>query len=226
MSYLPLLLIFLLLPDSISLIDTSNSSNIPTHFSPVNLNTQVMLSPVSPQQSSIISYTPLTITNQLITSELHPVRRCFRRLSSENIIFNLEDSQTSVSNNVNDRLFLQAFDEQGAFIHSTPTPTKSVHWAPSIKLEEIITPCSDNETVAQRTRQKKPHISPELPWVQDTVVICTLESIDPIKSLKRSPQHIFVEVLGPGSGFRFPGFQVPESNFRVSSSGLRTLFHG
>ncbi|RXG72038.1 hypothetical protein Avbf_01283, partial [Armadillidium vulgare] len=46
-------------------------------------------------------------------------------------------------------------------------------------------------------------------------VICTLESIDSIKSLKRSPQHIFVEVLGPGSGFRFPGFQVPESNFRV-----------
>ncbi|RXG56021.1 hypothetical protein Avbf_18182 [Armadillidium vulgare] len=91
-------------PDSFSLINTSNSSTIPTHFSPVNLNTQVMLSPVSPQQSSIISYTPLTITNQLITSELHPVRRCFRRLSSENIIFNLEDSQTSVSNNVNDRL--------------------------------------------------------------------------------------------------------------------------
>ncbi|KAL7644727.1 UNVERIFIED_CONTAM: hypothetical protein RMT77_004540 [Armadillidium vulgare] len=172
-----------------------------------------MLSPVSPQQSSIISYTPLTITNQLITSELHPVRRCFRRLSSENIIFNLEDSQTSVSNNVNDRLvnspiapslddsflknhpmqtttsspinsssttelgsciihsFLQAFDEQGAFIHSTPTPSiKSVHWAPSIKLEEIITPCSDNETIAQRTRQKKPYVSPELPWVLNTVL--------------------------------------------------------
>ncbi|KAL7635049.1 UNVERIFIED_CONTAM: hypothetical protein RMT77_014034 [Armadillidium vulgare] len=200
-------------PDSIFLINASNSSNIPTHFSPVNLNTQVMVSPVSPQRSSIISYTPLTITNQLITSELHPVRRCFRRLSSENIMFNLEDSQTSVSNNVNDRLvnspitpslddsflknhpmqtttsspinsssttelgsciihsFLQAFDEQGAFIHSTPTvSTKSVHWAPSIKLEEIITPCSDNETVAQRTRQKKPYVSPELPWVQDTVL--------------------------------------------------------
>ncbi|RXG59796.1 hypothetical protein Avbf_18117 [Armadillidium vulgare] len=40
-------------------------------------------------------------------------------------------------------------------------------------------------------------------------VICTLDSIDSIKSLKRSPQHIFVEV-------RVPGFQVPESNFRVS----------
>ncbi|KAL7638406.1 UNVERIFIED_CONTAM: hypothetical protein RMT77_010976 [Armadillidium vulgare] len=190
MSYLPLLLIFLLL-----LI----------HFL---LSILLIL-----LQSSIISYTPLTITNQLITSELHPVRRCFRRLSSENIIFNLEDSQTSVSYNVNDRLvnspitpslddsflknhpiqtttsspvisspttelgsciihsFLQTFDEQGAFIHSTPTAsTKSVHWAPSIKLEEIITPCSDNETVAQRTRQKKPYVSPELPWVQDTVL--------------------------------------------------------
>ncbi|RXG53726.1 hypothetical protein Avbf_14023 [Armadillidium vulgare] len=67
--------------------------------------------------------------------------------------------------------FSTTFDEQGAFIHSTPTPsTKSVHWAPSIKLEEIITPCSDNETVAQRTRQKKPYVSPELPWVQDTVL--------------------------------------------------------
>ncbi|RXG72919.1 hypothetical protein Avbf_02652 [Armadillidium vulgare] len=59
------------------------------------------------------------------------------------------------------------------------------------------------------------------------LVICTLDSIDSIKSLKRSPQHIFVEfmhsliVLGPGSGV-----QVPESNFRVPSSGLRTLFHG
>ncbi|KAL7632357.1 UNVERIFIED_CONTAM: hypothetical protein RMT77_017315 [Armadillidium vulgare] len=67
--------------------------------------------------------------------------------------------------------FLQTFDEQGAFIHSTPTAsTKSVHWAPFIKLEEIITPCSDNETIAQRTRQKKPYVSPELPWVQDTVL--------------------------------------------------------
>ncbi|RXG69950.1 hypothetical protein Avbf_00142, partial [Armadillidium vulgare] len=33
-------------------------------------------------------------------------------------------------------------------------------------------------------------------------VICTLESIDSIKSLKRSPQHIFVEVRVPGSGLR------------------------
>ncbi|RXG60143.1 hypothetical protein Avbf_17275, partial [Armadillidium vulgare] len=56
-------------------------------------------------------------------------------------------------------------------------------------------------------------------------VICTLDSIDSIKSLKRSPQHIFVEVRVPGSEFRVPGFQVPESNFRVPSSGLRTLFH-
>ncbi|RXG55377.1 hypothetical protein Avbf_18240 [Armadillidium vulgare] len=52
-------------------------------------------------------------------------------------------------------------------------------------------------------------------------VICTLDSIDSIKSLKRSPQHIFVEVRVP-----VPGFQVQESNFRVPSSGLRTLFHG
>ncbi|RXG59693.1 hypothetical protein Avbf_18943 [Armadillidium vulgare] len=34
------------------------------------------------------------------------------------------------------------------------------------------------------------------------LVICTLESIDSIKPLKRSPQHIFVEVRVPGSGLR------------------------
>ncbi|RXG67705.1 hypothetical protein Avbf_18629, partial [Armadillidium vulgare] len=52
------------------------------------------------------------------------------------------------------------------------------------------------------------------------LVICTLDSIDSIKSLKRSPQHIFVEVQVPGSNFRF---QVPSSGLShgVSEFSLR-----
>ncbi|RXG56020.1 hypothetical protein Avbf_18183 [Armadillidium vulgare] len=45
------------------------------------------------------------------------------------------------------------------------------------------------------------------------LVICTLEFIDSIKSLKRSPQHIFVEVRVPGSvgEFRVPSSLRPYS---------------
>ncbi|RXG71192.1 hypothetical protein Avbf_01191, partial [Armadillidium vulgare] len=84
------------------------------------------------------------------------------------------------------------------------------------------------------------------PYDPSYVVICTLDSIDSIKSLKRSPQHIFVEcsyhaiielnfirnykfmhiliVLGPRSGFRVPvsgfpssGVQFPCFEFRVEN---------
>ncbi|RXG55465.1 hypothetical protein Avbf_16068 [Armadillidium vulgare] len=44
--------------------------------------------------------------------------------------------------------------------------------------------------------------------------VCTLDSIDSIKSLKRSPQHIFVEV-------RVPGFQVPSSGVQFPCSEFR-----
>ncbi|KAL7642325.1 UNVERIFIED_CONTAM: hypothetical protein RMT77_006886 [Armadillidium vulgare] len=65
----------------------------------LNLNFYSNISPISPLQPSIISYTPLTITNQMNTPNILPVRRCFRRLSSENIIFNLEDSQNDTIDN-------------------------------------------------------------------------------------------------------------------------------
>ncbi|RXG68704.1 hypothetical protein Avbf_10785 [Armadillidium vulgare] len=49
------------------------------------------------------------------------------------------------------------------------------------------------------------------------------DSIDSIKSLKRSPQHIFVEVQVPGSKFRVPssGFQVPSSGVQFPCSGVQ-----
>ncbi|RXG70169.1 hypothetical protein Avbf_02473 [Armadillidium vulgare] len=58
-------------------------------------------------------------------------------------------------------------------------------------------------------------------------VICTLDSIDSIKSLKRSPQHIFVEVRVPGSGFPSSGVQFPCSEFRVENliPRLRTFIY-
>ncbi|RXG53677.1 hypothetical protein Avbf_16490, partial [Armadillidium vulgare] len=68
--------------------------------------------------------------------------------------------------------------------------------------------------------------------IQQDRVICTLDSIDSIKSLKRSPQHIFVEVLGPGSGFRVSKFRIPISVFPISEfrvenpiPRLRTFIH-
>ncbi|RXG54091.1 hypothetical protein Avbf_16317, partial [Armadillidium vulgare] len=56
-------------------------------------------------------------------------------------------------------------------------------------------------------RSKLSHSSPSpllgvTESLPSTSVICTLESIDSIKPLKRSPQHIFVEVRVPGSGLR------------------------
>ena len=65
----------------------------------LNLNSYSNISPISPLQPSIISYTPLTITHQTNPPNILPVRRCFRRLSSENIIFNLEDSQNDTIDN-------------------------------------------------------------------------------------------------------------------------------
>ncbi|RXG70170.1 hypothetical protein Avbf_02472 [Armadillidium vulgare] len=60
-----------------------------------------------------------------------------------------------------------------------------------------------------------------------TTVICTLESIDSIKSLKRSPQHIFVEVRVPGSEFQVPGyinkFWVTETNQNLYSIQIENL---
>ncbi|RXG56829.1 hypothetical protein Avbf_15841 [Armadillidium vulgare] len=65
----------------------------------LNLNSHLNISPVSPQRSSIISYTPLTITNRINTSDIPPIRRCFRRLSSENILFSLEESPINTIDN-------------------------------------------------------------------------------------------------------------------------------
>ncbi|KAL7632988.1 UNVERIFIED_CONTAM: hypothetical protein RMT77_016698 [Armadillidium vulgare] len=202
------------------------------------------MSSVSSQQSSIVSYTPLTITNQINTSDIPPIRRCFRRLSSDNILFILEDSPINivdnnisalVSSSINPSLddsflqkhpiestksspvspiidtdigviqeFLQSFDEQGIFTHSTPTPIiskkKSVHWSPSVEIEGVATPISTTDslgqvpinnatimnTIAQLTRQRKPYISPEPPWVQDTV----LEKRRSSKSLGKKIGHL------------------------------------
>ncbi|RXG70375.1 hypothetical protein Avbf_11871 [Armadillidium vulgare] len=60
-----------------------------------------------------------------------------------------------------------------------------------------------------------------------SLVICTLDSIDSIKSLKRSPQHIFVEVRVPGFQVPSSGVQFPCSEFRVENPipRLRTFIH-
>ncbi|RXG54866.1 hypothetical protein Avbf_14840, partial [Armadillidium vulgare] len=58
-------------------------------------------------------------------------------------------------------------------------------------------------------------------------VICTLQSIDSIKLLKRTPQHIFVEVRVPVSGFPSSGVQFTCFEFRVENliPRLRTFIY-